>query len=396
MNYSEANKSSSKNTCWSYLSIGKNPGKVPELDGLRAWAILLVLGHHFVTFYAELHGSYYRHVISGGLENWLQNGWLGVDLFFVLSGYLIFHHLMSVDQQTHTLSDSSRSNAYWRYGLKRILRTFPLYYAMILIAFLGIIPKFQPDISSTELVIHLLFLQDYAGTNILSPMWSLATEEKFYLLAPLLLILTRKSLKIGVSILLVSMLGLITFRTLAIIQFEQVEGHIQFFVHYRSPFHFAVVSILVGVMVALLEHKKAHLKLSLLSKLVVIVIFAMLLSYNFYHVTHWQWLSVTHFIMVLLFGFVVWSAVKYSGNGWLKMLTGRFLRVISVLSYSFYLVHYAVLPWVYSLHKQYIYSETPWIHAVSFLLIYIGLTVLVGLVLHYLVEKPFLVIKERL
>jgi len=79
-----------------YLSIGKTPGRIPELDGLRAWAILLVLGHHFATFYREHNGSYYRDVISGPLENWLLNGWLGVDLFFVLSGYLIFHHLMSM------------------------------------------------------------------------------------------------------------------------------------------------------------------------------------------------------------------------------------------------------------------------------------------------------------
>lgn len=379
-----------KKTLFDYFTLGKKPGKIPELDGLRAWAILLVLGHHFATFYREHNGSYYRQVLSGSLENWLLNGWLGVDLFFVLSGYLIFHHLLSVQGQ------QNRSSVYRRYALKRILRTFPLYYAMILIALLGIIPQFQPSVSWADLLVHVVFLQDYLGAVILVPMWSLATEEKFYLLAPLLLVFTRWPLKRSLTLLLVIMLGLVTFRTVQLIQSESVVNHIQFFLQYRAPFHYAVVAILVGVVIALIEQQRTPSWLSAVSLLTGVVVVVSLLLFNFYQPTHWHWLSVTHFVMVLLFGVLVWSAVKLTGSGWLSILRGRFLRVVAVLSYTLYLVHYAVLPWAFKLHKQYIISETPWIHAGSFLLIYIGISVMVSLLLHYLVEKPFLLLKARL
>ncbi len=372
-----------------YLNVGKKPGKIPELDGIRAIAILMVLGHHFATFYREYHRTYYKDVITGSLENWLLNGWLGVDLFFVLSGYLIFHHLLRTQQH-------KQSNTYVRYAVKRILRTFPLYYAMIMIGFIGIIPHFNPDISWLIFIKHVLFLQDYTGNNILVPMWSLATEEKFYLLAPFLLLLTKQQFSKSAAVLLTVILILMIVRTRQIGVSEPITNHIQFFLNYRAPFHFAIISILVGVIVALVEQKSMPKIVPKILLLMVLILMVSLFLFNFYHVENWQWLNISHTLLVLMFGVIIYAAVKLSGNKWLRILRGRFLRVIAVLSYALYLVHYAVLPWVLRLHKQHIYNETSWIHALSFLLIYLGLTAMVSLLLHYLIEKPFLVLKDRL
>ena len=76
-----------------YLSVSRRQGAIPELDGLRGIAILLVLARHAVRPIYEQHGELLR------LGNWdiaypLLNGWMGVDLFFVLSGFLVSHHLL--------------------------------------------------------------------------------------------------------------------------------------------------------------------------------------------------------------------------------------------------------------------------------------------------------------
>ena len=113
----------------------------------------------------------------------LLNGWMGVDLFFVLSGFLITHHLLQ------RWPDEFNRRFLMRYWGKRVLRTFPAYYAAVLIALAGVVPYFTP--ASTDPVatlrVHLLFLQDYLGSDLVPAFWSLGVEEKFYLLSPLIL-----------------------------------------------------------------------------------------------------------------------------------------------------------------------------------------------------------------
>lgn len=378
-------------TFLNYLSIGKKPGKIPELDGIRALAILMVLGHHFATFYSENHRSYYRQVISGPIENWLLNGWLGVDLFFVLSGYLIFRHLLCIQQKP------IQNKAYARYAFKRILRTFPLYYAMIILGFFGLIPFFNPDITWTKFFQHVFFLQDYTANHILTPMWSLATEEKFYLLAPMLLLLvSRWTIKRSLVLLAVTIIAITSLRYVQTFSSESISSHIQFFTSYRAPFHFAIASILVGVMVALIESVQTPKQLPKVLLITSVLLIVCLCTFNLYRVDNWSALGVIHMMLVVLFGVVIASLVKLTGSKWLGFLRGRFLRVVAVLSYSLYLVHYAVLPWAFRLHKQHIMSETSWIHSLSFLAFYLGITLAVSLLLHYVVEKPFLTLKNRI
>src|SRR5687767_2692443 len=100
-------------------------GFIPALDGLRGIAIILVLLHHF-TFYRPT-GGFDAHIASV-----LFFFWTGVDLFFVLSGFLI----------SGILLDSRGSPHYARsFYARRILRIFPLYYLVLFIAF-GVLPRF--------------------------------------------------------------------------------------------------------------------------------------------------------------------------------------------------------------------------------------------------------------
>src|SRR5438270_10669611 len=107
---------------------------IPALDGLRGVAILLVLLFHFTP-----QGS--GHTLVGSLMRGIsQVGWCGVDLFFVLSGFLI----------TGILFDAKGSVNYFRnFYMRRVLRIFPLYYGALLVVFV-IVPMWRPMNSRSE------------------------------------------------------------------------------------------------------------------------------------------------------------------------------------------------------------------------------------------------------
>jgi len=373
-----------------YLTLGAKPGSIPELDGLRALAIIMVLLYHFGQAYRNLYGSYFRQVIPEPLGHVLNNGWLGVDLFFVLSGFLIMRHLLKQP-------DQPQAEPLRVFFLKRMLRTFPLYYAIILLIVLGVLPSSLQQITFQELMIHVLFLQDYLGTQILVPLWSLATEEKFYLLSPLLAaLLLRKSAKTGIMLLLGLMIILLLLRTWMVAHGTEPHHYESFFWQFRAPFHFAVIGILAGALVAWLTGKTQQQPHPLLVWVSVLTSVAILTTTDTLSTANAQVLNGLHLWMTFNFMIWVWAARCYSGSRWLAWLTGRLLRITAVLSYALYLIHNTVFPWVYQLHKKWVLSETAWVHALTFFAIYLAISCLISLALHYLVEKPFLRIKDRL
>jgi peptidoglycan/LPS O-acetylase OafA/YrhL len=165
----------------SSLGVSK---RIPELDGLRGLAILLVLVCHYVGNVS--HGDMHSWTLRFG--SFLEQGTVGVDLFFVLSGFLIGGILLGSRASLH----------YYRtFYLRRFHRIIPLYYSwVILFGLIWIISsKWSGQIWATSWPgtgywIHFVFLQNYIHqTNQmqfiwLGALWSLAVEEQFYLVAP--------------------------------------------------------------------------------------------------------------------------------------------------------------------------------------------------------------------
>jgi peptidoglycan/LPS O-acetylase OafA/YrhL len=166
--------------------------RIPELDGLRGIAIVLVLCLHYII-----------ECIPNGanipLLSWMSYGWSGVDLFFVLSGFLL----------GGTLMDALGSSNYFQvFYVRRICRILPLYYAifaLFLVCWLDVLSGrmnipwlFQSK--SLPLISYALFFQNISmsldatfGAQWMVPTWSLAVEEQFYLTLPLLIwIIPRK------------------------------------------------------------------------------------------------------------------------------------------------------------------------------------------------------------
>ena len=149
--------------------------KIPQLDAVRGVAILLVILHNERSVFPSLH-----------LERLFANGWMGVDLFFVLSGFLI----------TGILLDTPPSDRYvTNFYARRCLRIWPLYAALLVFMFV-IVPRLRPSDAHTVFDksspwwAYPLFLQNVlipSPTNAAGPLavtWSLAIEEQFYLVWP--------------------------------------------------------------------------------------------------------------------------------------------------------------------------------------------------------------------
>lgn len=151
--------------------------RIPSLDGWRALSILVVLGAHTQNTY-----DFPKDLNKIFL--WLFDGNLGVRTFFVISGFLITRLLLEEDKKNGTIN---LKNFY----IRRILRIWPVYFAFLLTLFL--LQIFTPYNQSMSMWMgNLLFLTNFVSANWTNGhLWSLAIEEQFYFLWPLLLFITR-------------------------------------------------------------------------------------------------------------------------------------------------------------------------------------------------------------
>ncbi len=145
------------------------PSQVPALDALRAAAVLLVIGSHYVTSWGHAGGADLA-LARSAIFNF---GWTGVDLFFILSGLLIGKQLWRELDQTGTVRVP-------RFLLRRGFRIWPLYFAT-LASLLVLWPGSRLEWADW------LFLSNYVPTAY-GRSWSLSTEEQFYIAVPFILL----------------------------------------------------------------------------------------------------------------------------------------------------------------------------------------------------------------
>lgn len=158
--------------------------RVLSLDVLRGVAIILVLLNHCdvnsLPGFSELNGF-------SGFVYWKLKGlgWSGVDLFFVLSGFLIGGLLFSELDKTGTIKVG-------RFLLRRGLKLWPSYFILLLVLGVTSTTSFVDHTTSLSFIgsisVHVFFLQNYLGLDGNGPTWSLAVEEHFYTILPFLLL----------------------------------------------------------------------------------------------------------------------------------------------------------------------------------------------------------------
>jgi peptidoglycan/LPS O-acetylase OafA/YrhL len=182
----------------------------PGLDLLRALAIIVVVIYHAALFGFKLPGRIDRF------------GWIGVDLFFVLSGYLIGGQLLA------PLARGNQINL-GRFFARRVLRIMPAYFVVLAVYFL--LPSWReyPDMSQ-PLWKFLLSVQNIAlhGGTAFSHAWSLAIEDQFYLALPFLLLFLCRRPRAAIIVPCLIVIGGSALRAFLAAQNPSVDGGVSF------------------------------------------------------------------------------------------------------------------------------------------------------------------------
>ncbi len=157
--------------------MSRSENRFAGLDVLRGVAVLLVFVRH-VPIYPRLHLGLSEHI----LELFVQVGWMGVDLFFVLSGFLIAG-LLFADARRH---GTVRLRRFW---IRRGLKIWPCYFLVYGVWLTAHLCDGTDPIRYTETVlVNCLFIQNYFDPLPWPASWSLAVEEHFYLILPLVVV----------------------------------------------------------------------------------------------------------------------------------------------------------------------------------------------------------------
>jgi peptidoglycan/LPS O-acetylase OafA/YrhL len=295
---------------------------IPALDGLRGVAIILVLLNHTVS------------VIEAFFP-----GWSGVDLFFVLSGYLITGRLLATKGRPNYLSNFYRNRA---------LRILPLYYAVV-IGFLLVVHLFVQKKNLPEFSVYtdhwksfLVFTQNWTfilhgfpRNKSLTPLWTLAVEEQFYLIWPLVILAISSATARGKIFVGLIILILIT-RTGFYLSYPPSHS-----LNYYNTF-FRADALLIGSLLCQLHNSNIKLnnwwiKLGALILLAVFIVAGFILhnvnaDNPFYG-------TIGYTLLALFFACILHLAVV-PGSGMIAgFLRLPFLRFCGKISYGLYLFH---------------------------------------------------------
>ena len=333
-------------------SRGENAsGRIPELDGLRGVAILSVLVWHYFYFHpaAGHHPVGLARQLYVHFEQFLALGWSGVDLFFVLSGFLIGGILLN----------ARNSPSYFRtFYLRRFFRIVPIYYAW-LVAYLLLWGCFVAFARNSWVVgridqwpgilAHFVFLQNLGfvqysglGRDWLPMTWSLAIEEQFYLVSPF--IIRRFSERFLQRFLLAVMAAAPLLRLWVRHHYplETGEGLAYMLMPCRAD------SLALGMLIALSWRKQAcrdwtkahsrHLALVLAVLLAGVIVLTLFFSYRYLALTQ----IIGHSWLALFYGGLLTMALARPETRAVSLLRSQALRNWGRVSYCVYLIHQAV------------------------------------------------------
>ncbi len=360
--------------------------KIKGLDMFRGVAALMVLLFHFYTFYfSEL------HEISS-LFSVLNIGHIGVDLFFVLSGFLITLSLWN-------------SKSFSHFFLKRIKRIAPLAIATTLI-FWGV----QTDFSGitffalTDLFSHLFFVngffpQFYSTINPVT--WSISIEMAFYILLPVVwLIVAKKNMKKFFTIFSVLVCASFLYRTFLFYYFQEnpeIDFHLK--IIYSEQLWGRIDQFFIGIILAYVytNNNIQNIQITrnitmraILSISSIVLFFSSYLFFiyqsNFRNILVLQ--VFLHTATALGFSGVLYGFLEARNDGFIKNnCIARLLSWFGTISYGIYIFHFAVISLVY---KKFEFFKSIGISVgLQFLLISVITTVLSYLSYHYF-EKRFL------
>ncbi len=358
--------------------------KLYGLDHLRALAILLVLVFHYQT--------YFSHPLW---TEWFDTiGWTGVDLFFVLSGFLISSQLFAQIKKGNSISLKT-------FFIKRFFRILPIYFFIVCIYFL--FPFFREKEALPPLWKFLTFTQNFGLDNehfgTFSHAWSLCVEEHFYLFLPLILIflqsknLFAKSYWILIALFITGILLRIYIWGIYFPSGATDSSIPSWSEHIYYPTYTRLDGLLVGVAIAALNQFAPKLweKISKWgNQLILLSLVLLTVIYFFFAGTDYS-SSVWGFSLIsIAYGLLVAGAI--STSSFLYNWNSRITTLIATLSYAIYLCHKSIIHIVQELLTK---SGVDTNSSLTFLICMV-VCVFVAWLLNLTIEKPFMKMRDKI
>lgn len=334
------------------------PKFIPQIDYLRGVAVLAVMLYHAS-----------HNVHSFDMARYCSFGWIGVDLFFVLSGFLITGILLNTREDNHY---------FLNFYVRRILRIWPLYFALLgtmLIVLPRVLPSEGTIATSTAspLIAFLLFVQNLAVSHqILGPLgvtWSLAIEEQFYFVWPLLVwVLSRRSIKwLSLAIIVASP----ALRLFLVLSGSQIAMYTNTFTRLDG--------LAVGSFLAIWLRNADPV---FVRRIALILLPACAVA-SF--AVHREWIQYS--FIALMFGSVLCLCLSLK-------LENQFIRYTGKISYGLYLLHLIAFDLARHEHLRRCYPAGFW-NDLAYLLVGFSLCYALASASWYLLESKCLLLKDR-
>lgn len=360
--------------------MNKSPNYIKELDGLRAFAILLVLVWHYLL------GQSSQDTLPDHVWLSLSWSWSGVDMFFVLSGFLIGRILLFY-------KDSP--NYFKTFYARRFFRIFPPYYILlgvfILFHAVGWASQFpvltNGNIPNYAYIFYIqnFFMSNGYGANWLSVTWSLAVEEQFYLIFPLLIYYLPKEKLPKIFLTCILLAPII----------RAILGSYEAYVLLPARMD----ALLVGALIAyyyqngsintwIAPHRRTL-------SLITVLVFGIMLALAFEGSGKNTGGIINHSLYALLYGLIVINILVQQGGIFMRVLANPVLRYIGKISYSIYLFHQVIF---LMLTKTLLNKDVPWLETsndVWVTVLAFACTIAFSSLLYFTVEKPTQKIGKR-
>ena len=312
---------------------------LPSIDSLRALAVLAVIIYHVDV-------------------NYLPGGFLGVDLFFVLSGYLISSLIIKEYRKTGSIN-------LYNFYLRRARRLLPAVYFMITVGIILMVMFNEVLLKKSRLdaifgyiyssnwwyIFHKLdYFDSFGSQSPFKHLWSLAIEEQFYMIFPLLFLLinSKKKGKDGTYKLSKSFLYIV----LGLIFVSLITHILLFDINNISRIYFGTdtraFSLLVGVVGAILYpmdklNKKITPQENIVYSVVSLISITTLITIMIYTSEYNTWLYRGGFLLVAILGIIIIISSGKQHTVMAKLLSFKPVVFIGKISYSLYLWHFPIL-----------------------------------------------------
>lgn len=312
---------------------------LPSIDSLRALAVLAVIIYHVDV-------------------NYLPGGFLGVDLFFVLSGYLISSLIIKEYKKTGSVN-------LYNFYIRRARRLLPAVYFMITVGLVVMVLFNEVLLRKSHLdaifgyiyssnwwyIFHKLdYFDSFGAQSPFKHLWSLAIEEQFYMIFPLLFLLVnrKKKSKDGTYKLNKNFLYVVV----GLILVSLITHILLFDINNISRIYFGTdtraFSLLVGVVGAILYpmerlHTKVTPQQNLIYSVISLVSIATLITVMIYTSEYNTWLYRGGFLLVAILGLIVIISSGKQHTVMARLLSFKPVVFLGKISYSLYLWHFPVL-----------------------------------------------------